>query len=265
MCGGQIMTVTYEKLGRIVKITLNRPKAMNAFNKTMHEELNSSFIRFREDPEAWVAVVTGAGGRAFSAGADIKELTHILESEESMPNLWDSFFHIDLQCGLELYKPIVAAVNGYCIGEGLTLVMACDLRIAAESATFAFPEVVVGTPTIEGAMRATQIMGLGHALELLLMGERKDAAWAFRTGLVNEVVPDAKLQEKAMDWAERLSKVGPIAARCTKEVAIRSQHISFHDAVRMGEAMRRATFSTEDTKEGFRAFLEKRKPVFKGR
>ena len=259
------MTVSYEKIDRIVKITLDRPRALNAFNKTMHEELNSSFVRFREDPEAWVAVVTGAGDKAFSAGADIKELTSLLESEEAMPSLWDSYFNIDLQCGLELYKPIIAAVNGYCIGEGLTLIMACDFRIAAESATFAFPEVVVGTPTIEGAMRATQIMGLGHALELLLMGERKDAAWAFRTGLVNEVVPDNALQDTAMNWAERLCKVAPIAARCTKEVAYRSQHISFNDAVRMGEAMRRATFTTEDTKEGFRAFLEKRKPVFKGR
>lgn len=259
------MAVTYEKLGHIVKITLNRPEAMNAFNKTMHQELNAGFTRFREDGEAWVAVVTGAGDKAFSAGADIKELSKTLESEEAIPSLWDSFFHIDLQCGLELYKPIVTAVNGYCIGEGLTLVMACDLRIAAESAIFAFPEVAVGTPTIEGAMRAIQIMGLGHALELLLMGERKDSAWAFRTGLVNEVVPDAELQEKAMDWAKRLCKVGPIATRCTKEVAIRSQNMSFYDAVRMGEAMRRATFSTEDTREGFRAFLEKRKPVFKGR
>ena len=259
------MAVTYEKSGHIVKITLNRPDALNAFNKDMHKDLNSSFIRFREDDEAWVAVVTGAGDRAFSAGADINELAKDLENEESMLSLWDSFFDIDLQCGLELYKPIVAAVNGYCIGEGLTLVMACDMRIAAESAKFSFPEVVVGTPTIEGAMRAAQIMGIGHALELLLLGERKDSAWAFRTGLVNEVVPDAELQERAMDWAERLCKVGPIAARCTKEVAIRSQYMSFHDAVRMGEAMRRVTFSTEDTKEGFRAFLEKRRPVFKGR
>ncbi len=259
------MAVMYEQFGRIVKITLNRPKVMNAFNKIMHQELNSSFMRFREDPEAWVAVVTGAGNKAFSVGADIKELTQTLKNNESIPSLWDSFFHIDLQCGLELYKPIVAAVNGYCIGEGLTLVMACDFRIAAESATFAFPEVVVGTPTIEGAMRATQIMGLGHALELLLMGERKDAAWAHRTGLVNEVVPDTELSGKAMAWAERLCKVAPIAVRCTKEVAIRSQNMSFHDAVRMGEAMRRATFSTQDTKEGFQAFLEKRKPVFRGR
>ena len=143
--------------------------------------------------------------------------------------------------------------------------MACDLRIAAQSATFAYSEVALGMPTIVGAVRTAQLMGLSHALELLLLGERRDAAWAYRTGLVNEVVPDGKLMEKALAWAQRLCEVGPIATRCTKEVAIRSRHMGFYDAVRMGEGMRRAAFQTKDAFEGIMAFAEKRKPNFEGK
>jgi len=259
------VAVTYEKTGHVVRLTLNRPEALNAFNRDMHEELNAGFVRFREDPDAWVAIVTGAGDRAFSAGADVKEVGALAESAEDRPSLWDSFYHIDLQAGLEVYKPVIAAVNGFCVGEGMTLILACDLRIAAAGATFAFPEVAVGTPTIVGAIRAPRVMGLGHALELLLLGERRDAEWAYRTGLVNAVVPDEALMDKAEEWAERLCRVGPVATRATKEVAMRSLGMSFYDAVRMGEAMRRCANATEDAKEGPRAFLEKRPPAFKGR
>ncbi|MEW6262401.1 MAG: enoyl-CoA hydratase-related protein [Thermodesulfobacteriota bacterium] len=259
------MAVLYEKTGHIVKLTLDRPEALNAFNRAMHQELNAGFLRFREDPEAWTAIVTGAGNKAFSVGADVKELAQVLADPESIPNLWDSYFHVDLQAGLEVYKPVICAVNGYCLGEGLTLALAADLRLAAQSAVFGYPEVALGMPTIVGGIRATQIMGLGHALELLLLGEQRDAAWAERAGLVNEVVPDDELQNRAWAWAERLCRVGPIAVRCTKEATLRSQRLSFNDAVRMGEAMRRAAFQTEDAREGLKAFLEKRPPRYRGR
>jgi len=259
------VAVNYEKKEHIVKITLNRPEVLNAFNKDMHEELNASFIRFREDSEAWVAIVTGAGEKSFSVGQDTKELGEMLSDMDSIPNIWDILVNQDLQGGLELYKPVIAAVNGYCIGEGLCLIMACDLRLAAQGATFAYSEVALGMPTIVGAVRAAQLMDLGHALELLLLGEKRDAAWAYRTGLVNEVFPDDQLEEKAMAWAQRLCDVGPVATRCTKEVAIRSRQMGFYDAVRMGEGMRRAAFQTKDAFEGIQAFAEKRKPEFNGK
>jgi E-phenylitaconyl-CoA hydratase len=259
------MAVIYEKDDHIVKITLNRPEVLNAFNQEMHKELNASFVRFREDTDAWVAIVRGAGDRAFSVGQDFKELGEMLSDLSSIPTIWDLLVNQDLQGGLELYKPVIAAIHGYCIGEGLCLIMACDLRLAAQNATFAYSEVALGMPTIVGAVRTAELMGLSHALELLLLGERRDAAWAYRTGLVNEVVSNDQLMGKAMAWAKRLCEVGPIATRCTKEVAIRSRRMGFYDAVRMGEGMRRAAFQTRDAFEGIMAFAEKRQPKFEGR
>jgi len=262
------MAVDYEKKRHIVKLILNKPESLNAFSKDMLEELNAGFLRFREDEDAWVAIVTGSGRRAFSAGTDVKEIEKKFSQAkgDAFPlSLWDSFFHIDLQEGLEVYKPVIAAINGYCIGMGLTLAMACDLRIAGESAKFAFTEVAIGVPPVVGAIRSTQIMGLGNALEMLLMGEMKDAAWAYRTGLVNKVVPDTTLEAEANVWAERLCQVGPLATRCTKEITLRSQRMNFYDAVRMAEAMRRLVLSSEDTQEGLRASREKRPPIYKGK
>lgn len=233
------MACDYEKADHIVTITLNRPKVLNAFNRDMHRELNESFVRFREDEDARVAVVTGAGERAFSSGQDLKELETILAEPEPLPNLWESYFGKDLASGLDVWKPVIAAVRGYCIGEGLCLALACDFRIAGQSASFSFPEVELGMPTIVGAIRAAELLGLGHALELLLLGEKRGAEWAYRTGLVNVVVPDDEVASNARAWAERLAGLEPNAVRATKEMARRSRAMSLPDAVRMGEAMRR--------------------------
>lgn len=256
--------VNYEREDRIATITLNRPEVRNAFTMAMLDELNECLLRFRSDTDAWVAVITGAGN-VFSAGHDVNEINDLKGRLDALPNLWDTFYHNSFQYDLELYKPVIAAVNGPCIGEGLLTAMSCDLRLCAESAIFSCPEVNLGIPTIIGGIKATKLMGLTHVMELLLMGEHKDANWAYRTGLVNKVVPDAELLDSAYAWAERLAGLGPLAVRCTKEVILRSMDASFFEAARSGEAMRRVVFQSKDAWEGVSSFLEKRPPRFTGK
>jgi enoyl-CoA hydratase/carnithine racemase len=175
------MPVLYEKRDHVAYITLNRPEVLNAFNRAMHQALRAVWEDFREDNDVWVAVLTGAGDRAFSAGQDVKEIGE-RRTEGARRSFWETWFGGDLQEGLEVWKPIVAAVNGYCLGEGMTLILACDLRIASERASFGFPEVSLGMPTIVGAVRAPRVVGLGNALELLLVGDRVDARRALEMG-----------------------------------------------------------------------------------
>jgi E-phenylitaconyl-CoA hydratase len=264
-----MMAVRYEPSGRVALITLDRPEALNTFDRAMHIELHDAWCAFRDDPELYVAIVTGAGDRAFSAGADVRSWGAPQDETRPHPHgpgrhMWETRFDFDLQGGLDVWKPTIAAVNGYCIGEGLTLALACDLRIASDRATFQFPEVQIGVPTIAGAIRAPRVIGLGAALELLLVGDRVDAARAYDMGLVNRVVPHEKLMDEANRWAERLARNAPQAMAATKEVAVRSQALSFDDALRMGEAMRRLAGSTDDSREGVRAFREKREPKYTG-
>ena len=263
------MAVRYEPEGRIAFVTLDRPEALNTFDRAMHNELQEAWLAFRDDPEVRVAVVTGAGDRAFSAGADVRGFGRAPDESERRPmgparHLWETRYDWDLQGGLEVWKPTIAAINGYCIGEGLTFALACDLRIASERATFAYPEVQIGIPTIAGAIRAPRTVGLGAALELLLIGDRIDAQRAYDMGLVNRVVPHEELMQEATRVAERLARNAPQAMAATKEVAYRSQHMSFDDALRMGEAFRKLAGGTDDAREGVRAFREKRDPDYHG-
>ena len=263
------MAVRYEPQGKIAWITLDRPEALNTFDRAMHIELHDAWTAFRDDPGLWVAVVTGAGERAFSAGADVRSWGAPGDDTRPHPHgpgrhLWETRYDWDLQGGLEVWKPTIAAINGYCIGEGLTLALACDLRIASEKAMFQFPEIQIGVPTIAGAVRAPRVIGLGAALELLLIGDRVDAPRAYDMGLVNRVVPHEQLLDEAGRWAERLARNAPQAMAATKEMAYRSTTISFGDALRMGEAFRRLAGGTEDAREGVRAFREKRDPEYTG-
>ena len=247
-------TVLYELHGHVATITYNRPEALNAINAELRADLNAAWTTFRDDDEAWVGIVTGAG-RAFSAGADIKQ-GGAGDAEEH--SFWEIPGLTSLENGLEIWKPIIAAVDGYALGFGLTLVAACDFVLASERAEFGFPEVRLGVPTIQGAVRMPQRIGWQAAMELLLIGERVDAERAKEMGLVWKVVEHEQLMDEARALAERLLLSAPLAVRATKEVAHRGQELPFDQAIRFGETMRRVARGTADAKEGPAAFREKR-------
>ena len=252
-------TVLYQREGHIATITYNRPEALNAINGELREDLNASWVTFRDDDEAWVAIVTGAG-RAFSAGADLRSAARPAGTTH-----WETPSMTSLESGIEIWKPVIAAVNGYCLGFALTLVAACDFVIASERAEFGFPEVRLGVPTIQGAVRMPGKVGWQNAMELLLIGERVDAARAKEMGLCMKVVPHETLMAEAIALANRLCQSAPLAVRATKEVAARGQQLPFVDAIRFGETMRRVAGATEDAKEGMAAAREKRPPAWRAR
>jgi enoyl-CoA hydratase/carnithine racemase len=257
-----VSTVLYERDGHVATITYNRPEALNAINGALREDLNAAWLRFREDDDAWVAIVTGAG-RAFCAGADLKD------GAGSVGTWSGSFWEIptinSFESGLEIWKPTIAAVNGHCIGYGLTLVAACDFVLASERAEFGFPEVRIGVPTIVGAIRLPKKIDMQHALELLLTGDRIDARRAKEIGLALDVVEHDNLLPAARRLADRLCQGAPLAVRAVKEMAYRGQVLPWTEAVRMGETMRRVVMQTEDAREGGLAARERRAPVWKGR
>ena len=255
-------TVLYDQEGHVVTITYNRPERMNAINGQLRSELNAAWTRFLEDEDAWVAILTGAG-RAFCAGADIFDGAG---SAGTFPGtFWEKPTVNSFESGLELYKPTIAAVNGVCLGYAITAISFCDFVLASDQATFGFPEVRIGVPTIVGAIRMPERLAWADAMELLLVGERVDAERAKEMGLVWRVVPHDELMAQARDLAERLCRSAPLAVRATKEVAARSRNLGWTEAVRFGETMRIVAQHTEDAAEGRAAAREKREPTWKGR
>ena len=228
-------TVQYELDGHVATIMYNRPEALNAINGDMRVGLNDAFTRFRDDEDAWVAIVTGAG-RAFCAGADLRDGSGSIG--EFAGTFWEKPTINSFESGWEIFKPVIAAVNGYCIGYGLTLVTWCDFVIASDRAEFGYPEALLGTPAIVGAIRLPQRVNWQYAMEMLLTGERIDAARAKEIGLAGWVVPHDELMSEARALAARLVRAAPLAARATKEVAVRSQHLPSLEAIRFGETMR---------------------------
>jgi enoyl-CoA hydratase/carnithine racemase len=254
--------VTYELEGHVATITYNRPDALNAINAEMRAALNECFARFRDDEDAWVAIVTGAG-RAFCAGGDIRDGAGSVG--EFGGTFWEKPTINSFESGWEIFKPVIAAVNGHCLGYGLTLVSWCDFVIASERAEFGFPEVRLGVPTIVGAIRLPRRLDWHSAMELLLTGERIDAARAKEMGLVGKVVPHDQLLTEARSLAERLLAAAPLAARATKEVAVRTASMPSLEAIRFGETMRLVAMNTEDAREGLAAAREGRPPRWRGR
>jgi len=255
----------YEKRGHIAYLTMNRPEVMNAMDLDMYRALSEAWIQVRDDYDVWVAVITGAGDRAFSSGADLKSYIPSADDPSNRARFWQTQAESLLNRGLEVWKPVVAAVNGYCLGGGMTLLLATDIRIASEQATFGLSEVQRGIlPGNGGSQRVVRQLAHAHAMELLLLGDRIDAAEAYRIGLVNRVVAADKLMATADEFAHRLCERAPLALRAIKEMAIRGANLPLADALRLEETMQFALQKTDDAREGARAFAEKRKPRFTG-
>lgn len=254
--------VLYDKDDHVVTITYNRPERLNAINGAMRVGLNEAWLRFRDDEDAWVAIVTGSG-RAFCAGADIKD-TSGGSAGTFAGTFWEKPTINSFESGLELFKPTIAAINGPCLGYGVTAVSFCDFVIASETATFGFPEVRIGVPTIVGAIRMPDRVGWANAMELLLLGEPVDAERAREMGLVWRVVPDGDAMSEARTLAERLCRSAPLAVRATKEVGVRSRHLPWIESVRFGETMRLVAGRTDDAREGMAAAREGRPPRWTG-
>jgi len=249
------MAVDYQKEGRIAIFTINRPEAMNAINAEVGQELNEAMIEFRDDPDLWVGIITGAGERAFSAGADIKEFRPGPREDRA------ALIRAD-----QIWKPFIAAINGYALGGGLELAMTCDIRIAAEHARFGTPEIYVGViPAGGGINRLPRFIPRAKAAEILLMGKHMDAQEAYHIGLVNKVVPLDQLMPTAREWAETICQAAPLAVRAAKEAMIRGSSMTLEDGLRLENTLIAYAFGTEDFTEGTTAFAEKRKPEYKAR
>lgn len=256
------MKVIYEVQDRIARITINRPEAMNAMDAEVYAELSKAWIDVRDNPEVWVAIVTGAGEKAFTAGADLKSM---IPRQREKADFWLTQKDMILNRGLEVWKPVIAAVNGYCLAGGLELALGCDIRIASTTAAFGCPEVRWAILHGFGAMRLPQTVGMSVAMEMLLTGERITAARAYEIGLVSRVVEPAALLPTAEQIAQKISANGPLAIKITKELAWRGLHEHPDDMLRFYAAVTALIHETEDAKEGPRAFSEKRTPTFENR
>jgi len=241
-------------------VTLNRPKVLNALNNELMEELVNALENFDRDDKIRVIILTG-GERAFAAGADIKEM-----SEETTVSImlkdrfatWDKIRNIK--------KPIIAAVSGYALGGGCELVMNCDIIIASESAQFGQPEINIGViPGAGGTQRLTRVVGKHKAMELILTGRPMLAKEAFELGLVNKLVPVELFMEEAKAMAKEIAKKSPVAVRLAKEAVLKTYDTSISEGLQFERKNFYMLFSSEDQKEGMKAFLEKRPASFSGR
>ncbi len=256
------MAINYTKEGRIAIFTINRPQAMNAMNMEAIRELHEAMVDFRDDPDLWVGIITGSGEKAFSAGADIKDTLSFMKEHRDKP--WA--MPATPMRGLELHKPLIAAINGLALGGGLEIALACDIRIASENARLGLPEVTLGLiPGWGGTQRLPRVIPWAKAAEMLLTGKPIDAQEAYRIGLVNKVVPLEQLMPTAKEWAEVICQAGPLGVRAAKEAMIKGCSLTLEEGLRLENSLEAYLLGTEDFAEGTRAFAEKRKPIYKAK
>jgi len=255
-------TILVERRDRVAIITINRPEKRNALNIQTRAEGAAVLDELRADDSVRVVVLTGAGDKAFIAGADIAEFAERSALQQREVMLDRSLFNaID-----GFPKPIIAMVNGFCLGGGCEVALACDLRVASDKASFGQPEINLGIiPGGGGTQRLTRLVGEGKAMEMILTGEIINADTALGIGLVNHVVPSDQLETKTMEIANRMAEKSPIALRLAKESVRLASRSNLDEGLRREVDLFALCFSSEDKNEGVNAFLEKRKPEFKGR
>lgn len=255
--------IIYEKSEGIATITLNRPEALNAFSKEVVEEIMHTLEDVKNDENVRVVVVTGAGEKAFSAGADIKAMAGMTALKARELSLMGEKLCLAFE---NLEKPVIAALNGYALGGGLEVAMSCDLRIASENARMGQTEVNIGLiPGWGGTQRLTRLVGKTKAKELIFTGKMIDAKTAEQLGIVNMVVPPDKFKETVRQFALDLASKAPVAVRVAKVLINKGADIALDSALALEREGFGIVASTEDLKEGVSAFTERRKPVFKGK
>jgi E-phenylitaconyl-CoA hydratase len=257
------MSIDFELDDGVATITINRPERRNALDEEHYAELSKAWMRVRDDDAVRVAIVTGAGDKAFCAGADLKSF---VGRDQPLSEVWLTQRNNLLNRGLEVWKPVVSAVNGACVGGGMTLLLATDIRVACDDAVFSLSEVKRGIIAANGGtQRIMKQLPYAIAMELLLVGDSIDAVTAARWGLINRVVPRSELISVARSYADRIKQNAPLAVQAAKELAIRSLDLGLSEGLRMEQFVNRILHHSDDTKTAKAAFAEKRKPEFKGR
>jgi enoyl-CoA hydratase/carnithine racemase len=254
---------TYEKKNHLAILTMNRPEAMNAMSAAMRKEMSDAYVDFRDDKDSWVLIITGAGEKAFSAGMDLKEMAARLAAGPQAGRPMQQ--QPDLIAGtIDIWKPIIAAINGVAVGGGLELALACDIRILADTARVGLMEPKRGiVPGGKGTIRLPRIVPFGIAAEMLLSGDLITAQEAYRIGLANQVVPAADLMAAATKMAERFMDCAPLAVQNIKETLYKTMGMELKDA--LVASFGANVSASDDAKEGTAAFAQKRKPVWKGK
>ncbi len=253
----------YSKEDGIGIVTINRPEVLNALNTEVLVELYEAFNEIEKDPEVRVAILTGAGGKAFAAGADIADMqpknsVEIIKFQTPVRRAGDFIYNLS--------KPVIAAINGYCFGGGCELAMCCDLRIASDKSKFGQPEINLGLiPGAGGTQRLTRLVGMTKTKELVFLGDSIDASTALSIGLINKVVPSESVMEEAKAMARKLLSKSSIALFYAKKSINGGADSGLPTALDLEDRCFASCFATQDQKEGMKAFLEKRKPVFKNK
>lgn len=256
------MVIDLKKSGKIAIFTINRPEKRNAMTTQAVQELSDAMVEFRDDPSLWVGVVTGAGKEAFCGGADVDDRVPFMKAHRYSP--WA--IPPTPMRGLTMWKPLIAAINGLALGGGLELALACDLRIASENARFGTPEVKLGLiPGWGGTQRLPRTVPWCKAAEMVLMGRIIDAQEAFRVGLVNKVVTPDEVMPVAMEWAESVCQLAPLAVRAAKEAMTRGSSSTLEEGLALEQSFGAYLLGTGDFAEGLASFTEKRKPVYEAK